>query len=238
MPPVPKALLMDVGGVFFLPSHDRILGAFARAEFTPVIDSLDRAHYAGAAALSAAAIEGLEWPLYWNAYLDAYLDACAAPDDLRADLHTHLDSEFSVGPLWTRIAPGAHEGLAALAAAGVRLGIVSNADGTVEQQLRAAELVQVGPGRGVPVECVIDSSVVGVSKPDARIFDVALTAMSLEPEHVWYLGDTPGIDVEGARNAGLWPVVLDPYQLHMGADFDRVDTLAELAEVVTTVTGG
>ena len=61
---------------------------------------------------------------------------------------------------------------------------------------------------------------------------------SLEPEHVWYLGDTPGIDVEGARNAGLWPVVLDPYQLHLGADFDRVDTLVELAEVVTTVTGG
>ena len=33
MPPV--AVLLDVGGVFFVPEHDRILGAFARAGLNP-----------------------------------------------------------------------------------------------------------------------------------------------------------------------------------------------------------
>ena len=229
---------MDVGGVFLFPDHDRIYGALARGGFTPGIDSLDRAHYAGAAALDKKTIEGLQWPAYWGAYLDAYLTECGAPDDLREELHAHLDSEFSAQALWTRIAPGAYEALEALRDTGVRLGIVSNADGTVEQELREFELVQVGAGPGVEVECVIDSTVVGVSKPDARIFEIALETLQLAPDAVWYVGDTPGFDVEGAKNAGLWPVVLDPYQFHVGADFARVDSLVELAESISVAIGG
>ena len=62
----------------------------------------------------------------------------------------------------------------------MRLGVVSNADGLIAERLRAQEILQVGPGMGVPVECVIDSGVVGVMKPDARIFEIALTAMGLD----------------------------------------------------------
>ena len=55
---------------------------------------------------------------------------------------------------------------------------------------------------------------------------------------MWYVGDMPGIDVVGARNAGLWPVLIDPYEFHLDADCDRVDTLVELAELVTAASGG
>ena len=47
--PAPKAVLLDVGGIFHLPDHDRIVGAFERASVTVSPDVLDRAHYAGAA---------------------------------------------------------------------------------------------------------------------------------------------------------------------------------------------
>lgn len=230
--PTPKAVLLDVGGVLLLPNHERMLGALTRAGFTPSVEVLDNAHYAGAARLDDATVT-TNWPDYWKYYLDAYITTCGVPDELREDAHQHLDSEFAVVASWSRIAPGAPEGLRALAATGVRLGIVSNADGTVEQQLRDFGIVHVGPGPGVEVECVIDSTVVNISKPDPRIFDLALDAMGVEPADVWYVGDMPAFDVVGARNAGIRPFVMDPYQLHLDADYERVASLSEVAELVS-----
>jgi putative hydrolase of the HAD superfamily len=229
--PEPKAVLLDVGGVVFLPDHDRMLGALARAGFAPPVELLDRAHYAGAAGLTGEAASE-EWPSYWKHYLDAYLTTCDVPDDLRESAHEHLASEFATAAVWTRIAPGAREGLRALRGTGVALGIVSNSDGTVEQQLREHQLAQVGDGAGAGVECIIDSTVVGVAKPEPRIFELALDAIGVASEDAWYVGDTPAFDVVGARNAGLRPFLLDPYQFHLDADYDRVATLDELASLI------
>ena len=92
-------------------------------------------------------------------------------------MHEHLDSEFADAALWIRELPGSRAGSRALAETGVRLGIISNADGLIGQRLAEQEILQVGPGIGVPVECVIDSGAVGVMKPDPRIFHLALDAM-------------------------------------------------------------
>ena len=75
--------------------------------------------------------------------------------------------------------PGSVDALRSLVATGVRVGVVSNADGTVGQRLAEQEVLQVGPGLGVEVECVIDSGAVGVSKPDPRIFQLALDAIGV-----------------------------------------------------------
>ena len=90
------------------------------------------------------------------------------------------------------------------------------------------------PGAGVEVECIIDSGVVGVAKPDPRIFHIALDAMGVAATDAWYVGDMPAFDVTGARNAGLRPFLMDPDQLHLDADYDRVGSLAELASLVRT----
>ena len=230
--PAPKVVLLDVGGVLFLPDHARLLGALSRAGFAPPVELLDRAHYAGAASLEDPA--GTVWPEYWSTYIEAFLTACDIPDDLRADAHEHLANEHTVQGLWTRIAPGSDEGLRALHATGVRLGIVSNADGTVEQQLQEFGIAQVGPCDGVEMACVVDSTVVGVSKPDPRIFDIALDALGVAPEDAWYAGDTPAFDVVGARAAGLRPFLVDPFQMHLNGDVDRVGSLSELAMHIRT----
>jgi putative hydrolase of the HAD superfamily len=234
-PSRPKAVLLDVGGIFFAPSHDRVLGAFARAGLAPTAEILDRAHYAGARAFPAGGDEldwQLDWPKRWRAYLDAYLTECETPDDRREEVHEHLDSEFADAALWLRELPGAREGLRALAETGIRLGIISNADGLIGQRLNEAEMLQVGPGIGVAVECVIDSGAVGVMKPDPRIFQLALDAMAIRAADAWYVGDMPGIDVVGARAAGLHPVLMDPYQFHLDADYARVSSLTELATML------
>ena len=125
----------------------------------------------------------------------------------------------------------------------VRVEPVLETDGTVrewvgvhtdvtEQRLNEAEMLQVGPGIGVSVECVIDSGAVGVMKPDPRIFRLALDAMAISAADAWYVGDMPGIDVVGARAAGLHPVLMDPYQFHLDADYARVSSLTELATML------
>jgi putative hydrolase of the HAD superfamily len=238
--PAPKAVLLDVGGIFHLPDHERISAAFARAEFDVDIDVLDRAHYAGAAQFTvdnATAIDGseIDWKTRWQNYLDAYITEAGVPErgPVRDEVHVHLDSEFAVGDLWSRIIPGSVDGLRALVATGVRVGIISNADGSVAQRLAAQEVLQVGPGLGVEVECVIDSGAVGVAKPDPRIFHIALEALGIAADDAWYVGDMPGIDVVGARAAGLWPIVMDPFDFQAGVDYRRVTALADVAEIIS-----
>jgi putative hydrolase of the HAD superfamily len=232
--PDPRAVLLDVGGVLLLPDHDRILGALGRAGFAPPAELLDRAHYAGAARLRLGMTE-TEWPGYWNDYLDAYLTTCGVPDELRSDARDHLASEFAVAATWSRVAPGGVEGLRALHEKGVRLGIVSNADGTVEQMLSDKQIVHVagnGSGAGIEVGCIVDSTVVGVAKPDPRIFEIALESLGVRADDAWYVGDSPAFDVAGARNAGIRPFVLDPDARHLRAGYERIVSLAELSDLV------
>lgn len=232
--PAPKAVLLDVGGIFHLPDHDRIVGAFARASVTVSPEVLDRAHYAGAAQFVVDYDGELDWNGRWHAYLEAYIAASGVVGDpsIRDEVHLHLDNEFAAGPLWSRIVPGCVEGLRTLVATGVQVAVVSNSDGSVAQRLAEQEVLQVGPGIGVEVACVIDSGAVGISKPDPRIFHLALDVIDVAAADAWYVGDMPGIDVVGARAAGLWPIVMDPFDFNRDADYARVSSLREVATLI------
>lgn len=78
----------------------------------------------------------------------------------------------------------------------VPLGVVSNFYGNVGRILDEAGL---GPLLGV----VIDSSCVGVSKPDPRIFALAVQQLGCAAAETLYVGDSFEKDVVGARAAGL-----------------------------------
>lgn len=230
----PRAVLFDAGGIFLLPQPSRIVAAFARAELEVAAAALVDAHYRAAAEFTTTLDVDGDWSGSWQRYLDTYVEACAVAPDDREELHRHLDSEFADAALWLEVIPEARTGLQAIADTGVALGVVSNADGEMAARLRALEILQVGPGLGVEVACVIDSGAVGVMKPDPRIFELALTAMDVAAEESWYVGDMPAFDIVGARRAGLRPFLMDPLGLHHEADYDRVGSLAELAERVRT----
>lgn len=230
----PVAVLLDAGGVFVLPDPDRILGAFTRAECSVPREVLADAHYRAAARFGIHLDVEACWTEAWLEYLQAYIDECGVPQDRRDEAHRHLDSEFADAALWVDPVPGSREGLQALADAGVRLGIISNADGMMGPRLAQLELCQVGPGIGVDIECVVDSGNVGVMKPDPRIFQAAIDLLGLEPDQVWYVGDMPAIDVVGARRAGIRPYLMDPLGLHLDAGYERISSLTALAELIAT----
>ena len=77
---------------------------------------------------------------------------------------------------------------------------------------------------------VVDSHVVGVAKPDPRIFDHALPYFDgIDRHEIAYVGDSVTMDIGAATAAGLHPILLDPYDDHPEADFERIRSLTELA---------
>ena len=79
------------------------------------------------------------------------------------------------------------------------------------------------------MRCVVDSHVVGVAKPDPAIFDHAAQEFGgIDRSRIVYVGDSVTIDVAAATAAGLRPVLLDPYDDHVGAPFERIGEVAEL----------
>ena len=122
-----------------------------------------------------------------------------------------------------------HGGRSHQADADVPMGVVSNASGQIEAELARGGIGQVGEGSGVAMRCVIDSHVVGVAKPDPRIFDFAMPHFpGVARERMLYVGDSVKMDVGGARAAGLTPVLVDPHDDHAGADFERVRSIVEI----------
>jgi putative hydrolase of the HAD superfamily len=228
MPPI-EAVLIDVGGVLVLPDHDRMAAALERAGIRVDRDLLDRAHYAGVAALDEFTEGDRE---IWIRYNRAYARACNTPDEMLDDAVEHLLNEFATGAVWNRVVRQSVDAMRALAALDVRLAIVSNADGDTEERLRDFGICQVGPGPGVEMGAILDSTVVGVAKPDPRIFELALEALDVPAERAIHIGDTPGADVAGARAAGVHPVLVDPYDFHPDLDVERVPSLAEVVDLV------
>ena len=54
------------------------------------------------------------------------------------------------------------------------------------------------------LDVVIDSTVVGVRKPDPEIFHAALLALGVSPDETVYVGDSYTHDVCGAKGVGMW----------------------------------
>jgi HAD superfamily hydrolase (TIGR01549 family) len=55
-------------------------------------------------------------------------------------------------------------------------------------------------------DVIVISGEVGIAKPDASVFDLALNKLPVERENVWHVGDSLTADVAGAKAAGLTAV--------------------------------
>jgi putative hydrolase of the HAD superfamily len=222
------AIILDVGGVLLVPHAEAVNPALAPFGIELSREQAERAHYGGAHGLDAVEEE---LDVDGAAYLNGYVAAVGVADTDREQAVTRLREAFGRPSIhiWRQKVIGSVEGLRQLQASGIKLGIISNADGSIEEQLRTNEICQVGAGLGVPVLAIIDSTVVGVAKPAAGIFRHALEPIGVRPEEAIYVGDTVRYDIRGARNAGLTPVHFDPYELCQSQDdHAHVRSIADL----------
>jgi FMN phosphatase YigB (HAD superfamily) len=218
------AVSLDVGGVLVVPDHGALAAVLDRLEVVYDRSRFGVGHYEAMAAMDRATSD----PEDFTDYLWGFLTAVEVPDADRDRAHDALVDVLRT-PVWCQPVPGSREAVRALAAAGVRLAVTSNSDGTVEDHLARHEWVQVGPGPGVSVEVVTDSGIVGVGKPDARVFQATIDALGLPPDRILHVGDSAFYDVAGAAAVGMQAVHMDPHRLCDG-DHPHVKALSELLD--------
>ena len=233
------AVVFDMGGVFMIPGPEPMAEILAEAgiavEMTGELAHLG--HYTGIRAISELVRERrlLESdPDMWVAYDRAYFEAVGVADHLQAaarDARTAVRNSPDRPPvhrMWSHVLD--HNRAALRDIANHRpVAIVSNNDGTAAQQCLDMGICQVGPGPLVEVAALVDSGVLGIAKPDPRIFSPALAALATDPARTLYVGDTVHADVHGATAAGMPVVQLDPYDLHHDHDHWRLPDLVALA---------
>jgi putative hydrolase of the HAD superfamily len=213
------AVLFDVGGVLLLPDPSASRAALRAFECQATDDDWHRSYYLGNHEMEP--MSGPDWTVVRRA-----VAACVGiPPDRVEEAVPIIERLFASMP-WVA-ADDAAATLEALATAGYQLGIISNGFGTVEQNLMDLELCSVEGVGMTKVEVIVDSHLVGVSKPDPAIFHLALEALGVAPFRSIYVGDTVRFDVQGAFAVGIHPIHLDPYHLCSG-DHDHISSLREL----------
>jgi len=89
----------------------------------------------------------------------------------------------------------------ALEGRGYRLGLVSNTPWGTPEYLWEGQVERFGLAPHFPVRCF--SSVVGFSKPDARIFQAAMAQVGAPPARTLFVGNDLAADIAGAAAVGM-----------------------------------
>jgi putative hydrolase of the HAD superfamily len=130
---------------------------------------------------------------FWRRFVERLAELAGGP----------LPSRFACAELFERFATAEPyalfadvlPALDALAAAGLRLAVISNWDERLSRVLDALEV-------GDRFDDVVVSAEVGVEKPHAGIFAAAAARLGCDPRAIVHVGDSVREDVEGALAAG------------------------------------
>lgn len=219
------AVIFDVGGTLVHPDWLRltkIVEAETGTLFTPA--QMHEAFYAMMQAADADLIAGRESKHrsgpHWT-FLGT-LRSLGVSEEACVKLSEQLTETHQERHLWCEADAEAASVLRQLKNWGLRVAVISNTeDGRVNESLALADLVS-------HFEFLIDSHLVGYSKPDTAIFRLAVDRLGIEPHQAVYVGDSYGYDVIGAQRSGLVPILLDRSGGYEGIGVTRIRSLGEL----------
>lgn len=231
-------LCLDAGNTVIFLDHARIARFLQSRGVDVEVDALVKAEGSakrGLAGDGSGEIAAFEWAhahepggAEWGKVMGTIMALGArVPRERVPDLLAELWAEHHRFNLYSRIPEGLPAAVTRLRAAGVKVAIISNSEGHL-----AALFEELGI-----LDCfdrVVDSSVVGVAKPDPRIFSFATEAFGIPSERALHLGDTFATDVAGARAAGIRTALIDPFLHYPGLypDVPRVDSVIQAANAL------
>lgn len=226
-----ETVFLDAGGVLLYPNWWRVSEALATqgVSISPqaLIDADPRARRElddmGVIGGTTDASRG--WLFFDLVLAHAGIGRSEATAAALAELHTY----HRASNLWEYVPSNVVPALTALRARGLRLVVVSNANGTLLAHMERL-------GMTARFDHILDSQDEGVEKPDPRFFEIALQRSGARKETTIHVGDLYYVDVVGARNAGLRGVLLDEADLRSDADCPRVNSLEQLVAEIATGT--
>ncbi len=205
-----RAVFFDAGNTLVRMNYHAIAGELARHGVRVEAGALERADWRARVRLDAEVLSGRDGRVSTEdraaaeRYLEYLLDAAGITERrvIRAVAAWRRTYNVPVG-VWDAPAPHAESALAAVQRAGLVAAVISNSNGSIRGILDRL-------GLSGYLDFVLDSSEVGVEKPDPRLFRLALERVGVAPDEAAYVGDLYSVDVLGARAAGLEAVLLDP----------------------------
>lgn len=218
-----KAILFDAGNTLVWLDHPFLVRLLAEHGITTTSDEILGAEYEAKLILDEMVRGGKggddrsRGKVY---FAEIFRRLGVKPEDF-PPLAERLFARHAERNLWSLVHDHTAATLESLKALGYRLGVISNADGRVEALLESLDLRP-------HFEFVIDSGVVGVEKPDPRIFRMGLERMGVQPNEAAYVGDIYEIDIVGARGTGLHPFLIDPLGRFAELDCDTIRGIDEL----------
>ncbi|MBZ5515692.1 MAG: HAD-IA family hydrolase [Acidobacteriia bacterium] len=233
MPTRLHAIFFDAGNTLIYPRVEELAADLTERGYPASADDFLAAERAGKQKLDEwlwPQIRQGELPptidrYYWNEYLQALAARVGVPELDRVAVMEGVANGFREISLWSEVLPETPPFLEKLRARGYYLGVISNSDGTIEQQIG-----RVGLRRHF--QTVIDSTVVGVEKPHPGIFRIALERAGVAPKEAMFVGDTNATDMGGAELAGLGGVLLDRVGAYPHAQGPRITLLSELETIL------
>ncbi|MBZ0159524.1 MAG: HAD family hydrolase [bacterium] len=223
-----EAVIFDAGNTVMLMNYGVVAKALT-AEGLHVDEAAVReAEYRARVRLDPvlARRNSTEAPQIFQTYMRFVCDGLGVQWGVAAERTLHRIAEYhQEHNLWNQPDPHAHAALRTLHGHGLTLGMISNSNGWVERLVTESGLRPY-------FHFVVDSRLVGVEKPDPRIFQIALDQVGISPAEALYIGDLYSIDVVGARAAGMGAILLDPAGLWDHVDCPKARDLSEAANLV------
>jgi putative hydrolase of the HAD superfamily len=219
-----RTLLLDLDGVLKVPDEAWIRQQLGRIGVTADPVRVRRAHYRAIQAFDAAAVMP-HLDAYRSTYPTAFIDALDLTDASRAQALRVTFRGSAVGrstPL-----PSSIEAVTTLATAGVVVAVVTNNSTPGALSWLDAAGLACSPSGG-PLRAVVESSVVGVAKPDPRIIHVALQhAGQTDPASAVFVGDSLRLDGKAAEGAGVLFAHFDPESICASTAHHHLTGLAD-----------
>jgi putative hydrolase of the HAD superfamily len=220
-----ETLFLDAGGVLVFPNWNRVADTVRRHGITVSADALAAAEPLVKFEIDRSIRHGSSTDAQraWM-YMEMVLEtAGVTPGDASAAAVRELRAYHAEHNLWESVPADVRPALERLSGLGLKLVVVSNANGVLYRVFDRVGLTRY-------FHCICDSCIEGVEKPDPRFFQIALDRAGAAPGSTMHVGDLYYVDVAGARNSGIRPMLIDPSGLYQGYDVDRVRTLDELAD--------
>ena len=225
-----RAVLFDAGGTLTHPDWERI-ALLLKRETGRAFEALElrRALYRALreidAQLSEEKVHAVRTRRPGWVFHDLFL-ALGLDEETCVRLHSQVIAAHDEKHLWCGLDPDAPRVVKELKRAGLCVGVISNTEDG-----RLKELVEIASH----FDLLVDSYLVGVSKPETLIFHKALSQLALAPAEAVYVGDSYGHDIVGARGAGLSAILLDPLDIYPLSDCPRIHSLGELVGGATSL---
>ncbi len=216
-----RAVLYDVGQTLLYPDFPFLKKLLAEYGVQTEVMSLARS--AAMAREKIARAKGNE--RNYQAFFGYWMKLAGAAEKDIPEILRKIYERHQREHLWNWLDPEAKDALSTLHSRGYRLGIISNADGQISEAMARFGLAQY-------FDHIIDSALVGVEKPDLKIFFMALEKFQLPAAACLYVGDNYDNDIIGARNVGMAPLLLDPFDAVPENDVDRIHRLSELLQLL------